>query len=96
MFWIQPLDVWNKQTRTLNMDESANIYINKNIVIKSFERWLYARISKTYDAVHLEVYYYSVWTIPMVFQKTTIISRVALARAQAQWLPLPRNESLQK
>ena len=45
MFWIQPLDVWNKQTRTLNMDESANIYINKNIVIKSFERWLYARIS---------------------------------------------------
>ena len=48
MFWIQPVDVWNKQTRTLNMDGSTNIYINKNIVIKSFERWLYARISRIY------------------------------------------------
>ena len=48
MFWIQPLDVWNKQTRTLNMDGSTNIYINKNIVIKSFERWLYARISNSF------------------------------------------------
>ena len=56
MFWIQPLDVWNKQTRTLNMDESANIYINKNIVIKSFERWLYARISSRVHVVEICTY----------------------------------------
>ncbi len=45
MYWIHPLDVWNRHNRTLNMDESTNIYINKNTVIKRCGRWLYARIS---------------------------------------------------
>ncbi len=45
MYWIHPLDVWNRYKRTLNIDESTNIYINKNTVIKRFGRWLYARIS---------------------------------------------------
>ena len=46
MHWIHPLDVWNRHKRTLNIDESTNIYTNKHTVIKRFGRWLYARISK--------------------------------------------------